>query len=92
MDLATRLTQHESGAHMTPLDAFERICLEVIELEAVANAANAAIDECSPPPESRRSFDRAQALIGTAAAKAAAAVALVEEIKASVNAYLAERR
>jgi hypothetical protein len=74
---------------MHPFDAFERICYEVLELEALANAA---IDECPPPSESRRSFDRAQALIGNAAEKAAAAVALIEELKTAVNAYVSDRQ
>jgi hypothetical protein len=46
-------------------------------LEAVANAANAAnaaMDECVPPSTSRRSFDRAHALIDSTAKKAAATV------------------
>jgi hypothetical protein len=73
--------QHETGGRAHPFDAFERICLEVVALEAVTNAACAAIDECLPPAESRRSFDRAQALIGNAAEKAAAAVALIDELK-----------
>jgi hypothetical protein len=78
---------------MHPFDAFERICYEVLELEALANAANAAIDECArpPPSESRRSFDRAQALIGNAAEKAEKAVALIDELKAAVNAYASDR-
>jgi hypothetical protein len=70
----------------------EWICYEVLELEALANAANTAIDECAPPSESRRSFDRAQALIGNAAEKAAAAVALIGELKTAVNAYISDRR
>jgi len=72
---------HETGGRMHAFDAFERICLEVVALEALTNAASAAIDECTPPAESRRSFDRAQALIGNAAEKAGAAVALIEELK-----------
>jgi hypothetical protein len=59
-------------------------------VKALANAANAAIDECAPPPpsESRRSFDRAQALIGNAAEKAAA---VIDELKTAVNAYVSDR-
>lgn len=45
-----------------------------------------------PPCESRRSFDRAQALIGNVAEKAAAAVTLIDELKIAVNAYGADRR
>lgn len=77
---------------MHPFDAFERICCEVLEFEALANAASAAIDECGPPSESRRSFDRAQALIGNAAQKATAAIELIDEMKASVKAYGSDRR
>jgi len=82
----------ETDGRMHPFDAFELICLEVVELEALANAASAAIDECSPPAEPRRSFDRAQVLIGNAAEKAAATVELIEELKAAVNAYIAKHR
>jgi len=85
------LPTQEPGGRRHPFDAFERICYEVLELEALANAANAAIDECAPPSESRRSFDRAQALIGNAAEKAAAAVALIVELKTAVNAYVSNR-
>jgi len=94
MEQAATIPTPEPGGRMSPFDAFERICYEVLELEALANAANAAIDECAPPPpsESRRSFDRAQALIGNAAEKAAAAVALINELKTAVNAYASDRR
>jgi hypothetical protein len=92
MEQAAAIPTPEPGGRMHPFDAFERICYEVVELEALANAANAAIDECAPPSESRRSFDRAQALIGNAADKAAAAVALIDELKIAVNAYVADRR
>jgi hypothetical protein len=92
MEQAATIPTPEPGARMHPFEAFERICYEVLELEALANAANAAIDECAPPSESRRSFDRAQALIGNAADKAAAAVALIDELKIAVNAYGADRR
>ena len=69
------------------------MCHEVVELEALVDAASAAIDQCAPPAESRRAFDRAQALIGTAAEKAAAAaLALIEELKASIDAHDADRR
>ena len=91
MEQAATTPTPEPGARMHPFDAFERICYEVLELEALANAANAAIDECAPPSESRRSFNRAQALIGNAAEKAAAAVALIDELKIAVNAYGADR-
>jgi hypothetical protein len=92
MDDSATLPTQEPGGRMHPFDAFERICYEVLELEALANAANAAIDECTPPSESRRSFDRAQALIGNAAEKAAAAVALIDELKTAVNAYVSDRQ
>jgi len=79
--------QQEPGGNMRPFDAFERICLEVVEIEAITNAASTAIDECPPPAESRREFDRTHALIGIAAQKAAQAVALIEELKS----FVAER-
>jgi hypothetical protein len=84
-------THHDTPEGISPLDAFERMCIEIIQLEAVANAANAAIDECPPPRESRRCFDRAHALISSTAEKAAAAVVLVEGLKASVNAHVGQK-
>ena len=92
MEQAATIPTPEPGGRMHPFDAFERICYEVLELEALANAANVAIDECAPPSESRRSFDRAQALIGNAAEKAAAAVALIDELKTAVTTYPSDRR
>lgn len=82
--------EHMTG--MSPSDAFERLCLEVIQLEAVANAANVAMDECAPPIEARRSFDRAHALISNTAEKASAAVALIGELKASLETHGAATR
>ena len=92
MEQAATIPTPKPGGRMSPFDAFERICYEVLELEALANAANAAIDEYASPSESRRSFDRAQALIGNAAEKAAAAVTLIDELKTAVNAYASDRR
>lgn len=89
---ATTLVSQELTGSMTPSDAFERICLAIIAIEAIANAANAAIDVCSPPPEDSAPFDRAQALVGQTAEMAAAGVALVRELRASVRAHLAGRR
>jgi hypothetical protein len=52
-------------ARVTPLDAFERLHLAVISLEAIANAANNAIDEYAPPSSAdRREFHRVHALVG----------------------------
>lgn len=92
MDHSATLSTQPPGGRMHPFEAFERICYEVLEFEALANAANAAIDECAPPCGSRRSFDRAQVLIGNAAEKAAAAVELIDELKTAVNAYVSDRR
>lgn len=78
---------------MSPLDAFERLCVEVIELEAIATAAGAAIDACPPPASgARRAFDRAQALMGSAAEKTSAALELAEALRASVRGYLSRER
>jgi hypothetical protein len=82
------LAQTEEQERVSPLDAFERLCLELVQLEALANAASTAMDECSPPPTGRRSFDRAHALLGTAAVQSTTAVALCEELKASVRLYI----
>lgn len=86
------LASQESSGRMPPYDAFERICLAIIAIEAIANAANQAIDVCSPPPEDSAPFDRAQALVGQTAEMAAAGVALVRELRASVRAHVAGLR
>ena len=87
------LASQESSGRMPPYDAFERICLAIIAIEAIANAANQALDVCSPPPEDSAPFDRAQALVGqTAEMAAAAGVALVRELRASVRAHVASLR
>jgi hypothetical protein len=90
--ILTTLAQPEPQASVSPLDAFERLCLEIVQLEAVANAASTAMDECAPPSAARRSFDRAHALIGTAADQATSTVALCEQLKASIERYIAARR
>ena len=83
---------HETEIGISPFDAFERICIEVIQLEAHANAASTAMDACAPPSsESRQPFDRAHALISSTAEKAAIAVELIRELKALLNAYTANR-
>jgi hypothetical protein len=89
------IAPHDTGGHMSPIDAFERICVDVISLEAIANAASVAIDQCRPPEDvggARRSFDRAQALIGSVAEKAAAAVTLIEKLKDAVRDHAAKHR
>lgn len=78
---------------MSPLDAFERLCLEVVQIEAIANVADAAIDAYGlPRSETRREFDRVHALVGQTAEKAAAAVELADELKAAVERCLTNRR
>jgi hypothetical protein len=89
--IAAKPAQQETG-RMSPMAAFERLCIELVATDALANAAAAAIDECAPPERSRPTFDRAQALIGTAAERAASAVALVEELEAAVTAAAAAPR
>lgn len=77
----------ESGDAFNLYDAFELLCLQVIQLEAFVNAANSAMDDCEPPAsESRRLFDRAHALISTAAEKAAMGIELITELKNSFKA------
>lgn len=93
MDPAATLPgEQEPSIPTHPLNAFERISYEMVEIEALVNAACTAIDACAPPENSRLAFDRAQALIGNAAEKAAAAVALIDELKTAVNAYASDRR
>jgi hypothetical protein len=75
------------------LDAFERLCLEIVQIEAIAHVADAAIDAYGIPlPETRREFERVHALVSQTAEKAAAAVELAEELKASVECSLMTRR
>jgi hypothetical protein len=70
---------------ITPLDAFERLHLEVIGLEALASAANSVIDEYRLPPSAdRREFHRVHALVSDTAEKAEALVELAESLKAAV--------
>lgn len=87
-DLATISSPEDSSAHMTPYNAFERICLEVVEIEAIVNAASAAIDDCAPPSDAQLSFNRAQSLIGVGAKRAADALVLVQQLKAAVRTYI----
>jgi len=62
-------------ARITLLDAFERLHLEVIGLEALASAANNVIDEYRLPPSAdRREFHRVHALVSDTAEKAEALV------------------
>jgi hypothetical protein len=89
---ATLPAEQEPSIPTHPLNAFERISYEVVEIEALVNAACTAIDACAPPENSRLAFDRAQALIGNAADKAAAALALIGELKASIDVYALGRR
>jgi hypothetical protein len=86
------LAQSDEQERVTPLAAFERLCLEIVQLEALANAASAAMDGCSPPSAGRRSFDRARALLGAAAEQSTTAVALCEALNASVRLYIANTR
>jgi hypothetical protein len=66
--------------------AFERLCIEVVQIEAVISAAEREIDECPPPSSpARRTFERAQALVSSAAEKAKAALELSDELKASLR-------
>jgi hypothetical protein len=70
---------------ITPLDAFERLRLEVIGLEALASAANSFIDEYRLPPSAdRREFHRVHALVSDTAEKAGSLVELAESLKAAV--------
>ena len=63
-------------------DAFELLRLDAIGLEALASAANAAIDEYRLPASAdRREFHRVHALVGVTAEKAVALVELAESLK-----------
>lgn len=59
--------------------------LEVVALEALANAANAAMDEYKIPPSvPLRELRRAHALVSDTAVKAEALVRLAEDLKTAV--------
>jgi hypothetical protein len=63
-------------------DAFELLRLDAIGLEALASAANAAIDEYRLPSSAdRREFHRVHALVSDTAEKAVALVELAESLK-----------
>jgi len=63
-------------------DAFELLRLDAIGLEALASAANAAIDEYRLPASAdRREFHRVHALVSDTAEKAVALVDLAESLK-----------
>jgi hypothetical protein len=79
-------------ADIHPLDAFERLSIGVVQLEAIANAANSAIDECGVPSSgSRRDFDRVQALVSETAETSTALVELGEQLKASLRRHRMDR-
>lgn len=80
------------GKRIDAFDAFERLRMEVIGLEALANAANMAVDEYRVPPQApRREFHRAHALISDTAEKAGALVKLAEDLKEAVVARVGGR-
>ena len=82
---ATAGTDVPQGSRIGAFDAFERLQIEVIALEALANAANAAMDEYKVPPSApRRALHRAHALVSDTALKAEALVRLAEDLKEAV--------
>jgi hypothetical protein len=86
-------TEHETADTLSLSDAFELVCLELVQLEAITHAANVAIDEYVPPPEEyRRSLNRAHALISTAADRAAMSIELIAELKSSLKAAHMDKR
>jgi len=82
---ATTGTDVPRGRRIGALDAFERLQLEVVALEALANAANAAMDEYKVPPSAPlRELRRTHALVSDTAVKAEAVVRLAEDLKSAV--------
>jgi hypothetical protein len=70
------------GACNTLADAFERLRLDAIGVEALASAASTAIDEYRLPPSAdRREFHRVHVLVSDTAQKSAALVELAEHLK-----------
>ncbi|HEX4420820.1 MAG TPA: hypothetical protein VH165_23050 [Kofleriaceae bacterium] len=74
-----------TGERIDPFDAFERLRLEVIGLEALANAANTTIDDYKIPPSAdRRGLQRVHALVSDTAEKAKALVELADMLRESI--------
>lgn len=82
---ATAGTDGPIGRRIGAFDAFERLQLEVIALEALANAANTAMDEYRIPASAPlRELRRVHALVSDTAVKAEALVRLAEDLKTAV--------
>ncbi len=72
---------------LSPEDALERLHLEIVQLEAMAHAAGAAIIEFPypPPGETRRAFARIYSLVTRVAEEADQAVALGQTLVAALG-------
>jgi hypothetical protein len=67
-------------------DALDQLCIAAVQLEALANAANTAMDEYGVPSAgARRDFERVHALVSATAEAADAYVELTRTLKESVR-------
>jgi hypothetical protein len=80
--------------NFNPGDALERLHIEIVQLEAIAHAASDAIVEFPypPPGETRRAFARIYSLVTKVAEDADLAVALGQELVASLGEDRQRRR
>lgn len=71
-----------TGSCSSLADAFDLLRLDAIGVEALASAANTAIDEYRLPPSAdRREFHRVHSLVSDTREKALALVQLAENLK-----------
>lgn len=71
-----------TGSCSSLADAFDLLRLDAIGVEALASAANTAIDEYRLPPSAdRREFHRVHSLVSDTREKALALVELAENLK-----------
>lgn len=76
-----------------PAEALQSLHLEVVQLEALANAASEAVVQLPFPPgrEARRVFDRVYALVMKVADETSAAASYGDELVANLTAHLKGR-
>lgn len=86
---------HNTGISDTfnPAEALQSLHLEVVQLEALANAASEAVTQLPFPPgrEARRVFDRVYALVTRVADDTSAVASYGDELVADLTAQLKGR-
>ena len=86
---------HNTGTSDTfnPAEGLQSLHLEVVQLEALANAASEAVLQLPFPPgrEARRVFDRVYALVMKVADETSAVASLGDELIADLTAHVKSR-